>query len=153
MWALSTQFAGREVEKVYHAIVCGRFIPERGDIRRRLRVINHRKRMAVTDGSGAEAGRSYRVRERLREPPGRALLHTGRTHQIRVHFKHLGFPSWATRLTAIAEQRVSELTGYARARQMLHAHQTRLQTTAHRKKMTFVAAAAGGFQRALQVLR
>src|SRR6267378_4741887 len=30
--ALSAQFAGREVEKVYHAIVCGTVMPEKGDI-------------------------------------------------------------------------------------------------------------------------
>src|SRR5437016_1170716 len=29
--ALSAQFAGREVEKVYHVIACGRVKPERGD--------------------------------------------------------------------------------------------------------------------------
>src|SRR5439155_6862803 len=31
--ALASQFAGRTVDKVYHAIVCGRVTPEQGDIR------------------------------------------------------------------------------------------------------------------------
>ena len=54
--ALSAQFAGREVEKVYHAIVCGTVTPAKGDIRAAIaRHPTHRKRMAVTDGSGREA--------------------------------------------------------------------------------------------------
>ena len=68
--------------------------PEQGDIRAAIaRHPTHRKRMAVTDGSGREAWTGYRVLERLNQATlVEAQLHTGRTHQIRVHFKHLGFP-------------------------------------------------------------
>src|SRR5947209_16971766 len=80
--ALSAQFAGREVEKVYHAIVCGTVMPEKGDIRAAIaRHPTHRKRMAVTDGSGRDACTSYRVLERLREATlVEALLHPCHTH-------------------------------------------------------------------------
>src|SRR6266478_4224486 len=123
--ALSTQFAGREVEKVYHAIVCGMVTPEKGDIRAAIaRHPTHRKRMAVTDGSGREAWTSYRVLERLREATlVEALLHTGRTHQVRVHFKHVGFPLVGDATYGNRQnKRLTELTGYTAPRQMLQAH-------------------------------
>src|SRR6266511_1717626 len=68
--ALSEQFAGRQVRKVYHAIVCGEVTPENGNIRAAIaRHPTHRKRMAVTDGTGREAWTTYRVLTRLRQPP------------------------------------------------------------------------------------
>ena len=122
--ALATQFAQRQLAKVYSALTCGEGMPAAGDIRAAIaRHPNHRKRMAVTDGKGRDAWTSYRVLERLR---GAALvearLHTGRTHQIRVHFQHLGFPlvgdeTYGNR----PNQRLTELTGYTSPRQMLHA--------------------------------
>src|SRR5436189_2884696 len=92
--ALSAQFAGRKVEKIYHALVCGEMQRDKGEIRAAIaRHSSHRKRMAVNDDSGREARTSYRVLERLRSATlVEAGLHTGRTHQIRVHFQFLGFP-------------------------------------------------------------
>src|SRR5713226_1872057 len=89
--ALAAQFAGRTLDKIYHAIVCGEVPRASGEIRAAIaRHPNHRKRMAVTDGRGREARTEYRVLERLRGATlTEALLHTGRTHQIRVHFEHL----------------------------------------------------------------
>src|SRR6059036_1736207 len=122
---LSSQFAHREVEKVYHAIVCGTLTPEKGDIRAAIaRHPTHRKRMAVTDGSGREAWTSYRVLERLCEATlVEADLRTGRTHQVRVHFKHLGFPvAGDTTYGNRQNKRLTELTGYTAPRQLLHSH-------------------------------
>ena len=49
--------------------------------------------MAVDDDLGREARTSYRVLERLTGATlAEAILHTGRTHQIRVHFQFLGYP-------------------------------------------------------------
>src|SRR5271165_4270810 len=64
--ALAEQFAGRSLEKIYHAIVCGEVPKASGEIRAAIaRHPTHRKRMAATDGSGREAWTSYRVLERL----------------------------------------------------------------------------------------
>ena len=140
--ALSTQFAGREVRKIYHAIVCGRVTPEQGDIRAAIaRHPTHRKRMAVTDGSGREAWTSYTVIERLREATlVEAVLHTGRTHQIRVHFKHLGFPVAGDATYGNRQnKRVAELTGYTAPRQMLHAQQLSFKHPRTGRRQTFTA--------------
>jgi 23S rRNA pseudouridine1911/1915/1917 synthase len=122
--ALSAQFASRKVEKIYHALVCGEMLRDRGEIRAEIaRHPTHRKRMAVRDGSGREARTSYRVRERLGGATlVEVLLHTGRTHQIRVHFHHIGYPivgdlTYGRRQNA----RLAELSGYAAPRHMLHA--------------------------------
>jgi 23S rRNA pseudouridine1911/1915/1917 synthase len=154
--ALSGQFAGREVEKVYHAIVCGKITPDRGDIRASIaRHPTHRKRMAVTDGSGRDAWTSYRVCERLREATLiEALLHTGRTHQVRVHFKHLGFPvvgdiTYGNR----QNKRLAELTGYTAPRQMLHAHKLEFRHPHTGQRMSFVAPWPEDFRAALVALR
>src|SRR5437773_8604339 len=87
--ALSAQFASRKVEKVYHAIVCGEVARDRGDIRAAIaRHPSHRKCMAVDEEKGRQAHTGYRVLKRLEDATlVEAYLHTGRTHQIRVHFK------------------------------------------------------------------
>jgi len=154
--ALSAQFAGRAVEKIYHAIVCGAVTPEQGDIRAAIaRHPTHRKRMAVTDGRGREAWTRYRVLERLREATlVEALLHTGRTHQIRVHFKHLGFPLVGDATYGNRQnKRLTELTGYAAPRQMLHAHKLAFQHPRAGKKLCLAAPWPEEFKEALTALR
>lgn len=121
---LSKQFADRTVEKTYLAIVHGELADAAGDIRADIaRHPSHRKVMTVIEeGRGKEAWTSYRVMERLR---GSTLvevsLHTGRTHQIRVHFKHIGHPlvgdsTYGKRQIASLERE----TGYLPPRVMLH---------------------------------
>jgi 23S rRNA pseudouridine1911/1915/1917 synthase len=154
--ALAEQFAGRTAEKTYHAIVCGEVPREQGEIRAAIaRHPSHRKRMAVTDGQGREAWTSYRVLERLRGATLlEALLHTGRTHQIRVHFQHLGFPvagdaTYGSRQNA----RLIEATGYTAPRQMLHAYKLGFTHPRKKQKMTFEAPRPEDFEAALEALR
>ncbi len=122
--ALSAQFASRKVEKIYHAIVCGEMERDKGEIRAAIaRHPSHRKRMAVDDDAGRAARTTYRVLERLRGATlVEAVLHTGRTHQIRVHFQFLGFPLAGDETYGNRQnQRLAELTHYTAERQMLHA--------------------------------
>jgi 23S rRNA pseudouridine1911/1915/1917 synthase len=90
---LSRAFAAREVEKRYLAIVYGPPRPPEGTIEAPIdRHRERRKEMAVVPG-GRPAKTGYRT---LGSQAGIALveldLATGRTHQIRVHLKHIGHP-------------------------------------------------------------
>lgn len=122
--ALSAQFARRTVGKVYLAILCGEVAREEGEIRAAIaRHPSHRKCMTVDEGCGREAHTSYRVVQRLRGATlVEARLHTGRTHQIRVHFKFLGYPLVGDEVYGNRQnRRLEDLTGYRAPRQMLHA--------------------------------
>jgi 23S rRNA pseudouridine1911/1915/1917 synthase len=154
--ALSSQFASRKVEKAYHVIVCGEMPRDRGEIRAAIaRHPSHRKRMAVDEDLGRQARTSYRVIERLRSSTfAEALLHTGRTHQIRVHFQFLGFPvvgdlTYGNRQNS----RLAELTGYSAPRQMLHAFQLAFIHPRTGKRVSFEAKQPEDFRDALSALR
>jgi 23S rRNA pseudouridine1911/1915/1917 synthase len=130
---LSQQFASRDVTKIYDAILCGELKTERGDIRAPIaRHPTQRQRMAVVKG-GREAWTSYEVGERLQGATlVSAQLHTGRTHQIRVHFLHLGFPLAGDNTYGRKQNvRLHELSGVTIPRQMLHA---RLLSFTHPRK-------------------
>ena len=154
--ALALQFANRTVDKVYLAILCGEVPRASGEIRASIaRHPSHRKRMAVTEGKGREAWTSYRVLERLRcATLVEAVLHTGRTHQIRVHFRHLGFSvagddTYGQRQT----DRLAELTDYTVSRLMLHAQKITFTHPGLGTKVTFEAPWPADFQEALRTLR
>ena len=155
--ALSAQFAGRSVEKIYLAIVCGVLPRDKGEIHAAIaRHPTHRKRMAVRDeDEGRAAHTGYRVVERLNEATlVEAHLHTGRTHQIRVHFQHLGFPvAGDTTYGQRQTKRLAELTKYEAPRVLLHAHKLTFTHPRSGKKMNFSAPWPVDFEDALKFLR
>ena len=154
--ALSAQFASRKVEKIYHAIVCGEMARDHGEIRAAIaRHSSHRKCMAVDEEFGREAHTGYRVVERLRDATlAQALLHTGRTHQIRVHFKFLGYPLVGDATYGHRQNlRLEELTGYRAPRQMLHAYHLAFIHPRTAKRLVFEAPRPEDFEDALAALR
>lgn len=91
---LVEQFRGRQVEKAYVALLHGRVKGESGCIEMAIaRDLRRPTRMTTRRREGREARTDWRVRLRLdRFTVVSADLHTGRTHQIRVHFSALGTP-------------------------------------------------------------
>ena len=92
--ALAEQFEKRKVKKYYLALVHGKLAGNSGTIKLPIaRDLQRRTRMTTKRETGREARTDWRVLLRL---PGYTLiearLHTGRTHQIRVHFAASGNP-------------------------------------------------------------
>jgi 23S rRNA pseudouridine1911/1915/1917 synthase len=90
---LINQFKSRSVKKCYMVLVKGKLEPSKGAIDAPIgRDPSDRKRMAVVS-KGRNARTDYRV---LKYIDGYTLveanIQTGRTHQIRVHFKAIGYP-------------------------------------------------------------
>jgi len=141
--SLAEQFAGRTVEKIYHAIVCGEMTKNSGEINAAIaRNPNDRKKMAVVaDVRGRVARTGFKVLKKLRHATlVEAMLHTGRTHQIRVHFQHLGFPIFGDSTYGARQNvRAKELLNFAAPRQMLHAQHLGFIHPRMGKKQSFAA--------------
>ncbi|HEV3486019.1 MAG TPA: RluA family pseudouridine synthase [Vicinamibacterales bacterium] len=90
---LTAEWGTERVRKEYLALVYGTPAPEKGTIDAPIgRDPRDRKRMSVV-ANGRRAITEYEVVERLRHVSlVRCRLRTGRTHQIRVHLKHIGHP-------------------------------------------------------------
>jgi 23S rRNA pseudouridine1911/1915/1917 synthase len=92
---LAEQFSERSLQKEYLALVAGAPALLSGSIKKPIgRNPNHRHKMAVVESElgGRDAHTDWEVVEKFGKVAAlmRCLIHTGRTHQIRVHMKALG---------------------------------------------------------------
>ncbi|MDD3771721.1 MAG: RluA family pseudouridine synthase [Weeksellaceae bacterium] len=96
MQSLTSQFKARTTDRLYEALVWGNLEEENGTIEGNIgRHLKDRMQMAVFEdkSQGKPAITHFKVLERfLYVSRVECKLETGRTHQIRVHFKHIGHP-------------------------------------------------------------
>ena len=142
--ALSRQLQNREMEKHYRALVEGNVKEDAGRVEAAIaRSKKDRKKMAV-DTEGREAVTEWKVLSRGR---GVTLMDvhilTGRTHQIRVHMKHIGHPVCGDPIYGSGR-------GAKVSRLMLHAYSLSFTHPATGERMTFTAELPEAFEASLR---
>jgi 23S rRNA pseudouridine1911/1915/1917 synthase len=155
------QFKDRQVDKRYLALVWGSLTESRGEINTNIgRHRTQRHKMAVIGPGGREAATSW---EKRQEYPGplsllELRLHTGRTHQIRVHLTSLGHPVVGDKVYGSGDKRLLTLPPAMRplsslvSRQMLHAWKLRLKHPRQDEDLTLTAPLPEDFQTVLDYL-
>lgn len=113
---LVDSFKDKTIKKTYLAIVKGSVSKDNGRIETIIgRNPHDRKKMAIVEKNGKIAISNYTVLDRgAKHTLVQVDIETGRTHQIRVHMKHLGYPIEGDKVYGNGND-------YAK-RQMLHAY-------------------------------
>ena len=143
---LSQQIKDRSVEKGYLALVEGIPSPESGTVDVPIgRDPRRRTRMAVTPG-GRESRTGYRVLEQAGAYSLLELqLHTGRTHQARVHMAWLAHPLLGDTVYGKRSPLLS--------RHFLHAHRLAFSHPATQEPLEFRSPLPPDLEDALEVIR
>ena len=148
--SLSEQIQNKTCRREYLALLEGVLKEDSGNIVTYIgRNPNNRLQMAVLpNGKGRRAETDFFVEERFaKNTLVRFSLKTGRTHQIRVHSKHLGHPVVGDKLYGYAKQRF-DLDG-----QLLHAFRLELTHPSSGERMSFTAPLPDYFERVLKIVR
>jgi len=145
---LSDQFKARKVRKSYAALVLGCPRQTPGSIDKRIvRSRRDRKTFTVSDNEGRSSLTRYKV---IRTWGDFSLLllrpKTGRTHQIRVHLKHLGNPILGDPLYGRPDSR------FKKASLMLHAKSLSLKIPGHENPKMFRTALPLRFRKIIRIL-
>ena len=113
---LSEMFKNKEINKTYLAIVKGSLGRDKGSLETQMgRDPKDRKKMSVLKTGGKTAITNYEVLDKNDKfSLVRVNIETGRTHQIRVHMKYLGYPILGDSVYGKESKSVK--------RQMLHAY-------------------------------
>jgi len=117
--SLVAQFKSRGVKKIYRAVCWGKFAQPSGRIETVIgRSERNRQKMSARVARGRQAVTDYRVLKQFAEFTLVELhIHTGRTHQIRVHMAHIGHP-----VVGDATYGRARPTNISVARPLLHAY-------------------------------
>ncbi len=90
---LSALFEGREMEKYYVGLVYGNMMTPKGSIDAPIMEHPGKATKMLTHTKGKVSLTDYEVLESFRQYSWvQFRIHTGRTHQIRVHMQHIGHP-------------------------------------------------------------
>lgn len=122
-YGLIEQFKKRAIKRKYTAIVYGSLKNESGQIALEIgRSSTDRKKMSTKTRKGKEAITSWKVIRRFKSATLiEAILGTGRTHQIRVHFSSIGHPVLGDRVYGKKIFMEIDRRKISFPRQMLHA--------------------------------
>lgn len=148
--SLSEQIRVKSCSREYLALLEGVVKADGGTIDEPLgRDRNDRLKYAVVArGEGRDAVTDYFVEERFRANTlVRFKLHTGRTHQIRVHAKFMGHPVVGDPLYGYKKQR------FGSEGQFLHAFRIGLDHPRTGERLTFTAPPPERFAHVLEILR
>jgi 23S rRNA pseudouridine1911/1915/1917 synthase len=117
--SLVAQFKSRGVKKIYRAVCWGKVARPSGRIETVIgRSERDRQKMSARAARGRQAVTDYRVLKQFADFALVELhLHTGRTHQIRVHMAHIGHP-----VVGDATYGRARPTNISVARPLLHAY-------------------------------
>jgi 23S rRNA pseudouridine1911/1915/1917 synthase len=142
---LSSQFAARTMTKIYLALVAGILRKTSGVIDKAIaRHPVHRQRMSIARRQGRSAKTEYRVLRSGNEISlVECILHSGRTHQIRVHLHHLGHPVLGDKL--YGGKRAGDYP-----RQMLHAWKLAFRHPRSGDELSFEAPVPRDFAEAMR---
>ena len=149
---LAAAFSARETFKRYRALVLGAPERESGTIQEAIgRHPVVRTRMSVQQG-GRSAHTDWSVDERFGDAAAlvSCVIHTGRTHQIRVHMSHLRHPLLGDTTYGYKPTR---LKGVAVPRVMLHSTELHVQHPTRDEHMRFEAPLPLDFIQLIEVLR
>ncbi len=146
--SLTDQLADRSLSRVYYALVNGNIKDDGGTVDAPIgRSPKDRKKMAVVP-DGRSAVTDFEVIERFGAYTlVRCKLRTGRTHQIRVHMKHIGHSVVGDKAYGIKNER------FALAGQLLHAKEISFIHPETGEKVTFSCPLPEDFASVLEVLR
>ena len=116
--SLSQQIQAKTAQRTYLAVVRGNIKTDSGVIETLIaRDKNDRKKMAVVKEGGRDAVTEYEVLERFgKYTIVRCRLRTGRTHQIRVHMRHINHACVGDPLYGKCDERADQ----GLTRQFLH---------------------------------
>ena len=136
--SLVNQFANRNTEKRYLTVVQSRPNKDQDSIFTHIgrHPVNRLKMATVNPGSGKTAITDYQVKYTAADGTTLILcdLHTGRTHQIRVHMLHIGTPILGDPIYAKPARQATQP-----GRLMLHAWQLAITHPRSDKRMEFEA--------------
>jgi 23S rRNA pseudouridine1911/1915/1917 synthase len=143
---LAAQFFNRTIDRKYIAVIWGDLKEDEGTITGNIgRNPRDRKQMYVfADGSdGKHAVTHYKIIERLGYVNlVECKLETGRTHQIRVHFKHIGHPLFNDELYGGSEIRKG--TTYTKYKQFVeNCFKLCPRQALHAKSLAFIHPVSG----------
>lgn len=147
--SLASQLSDKTLGRTYYAIVHGNIKEDNITVNAPIaRATSDRKKMAVAKQGGREAVTHITVLERFSKYTYiKCRLETGRTHQIRVHTKHLGHPILGDKTYGLKKEE------FALEGQLLHAGEIAFIHPLSGEEVSFTAPLPDDFNKTLEKIR